>query len=106
MTSIGPENPEEVEFNDDPSIPLPPPPTIGAKLAEKRETVRGRLAGGLAILLGLLDGAVLLLAFTKVRPFDHDLIDLLLAGIVNPIVVLVGAVLGFYFGDKSGNPAP
>ena len=48
---------------------------------------------------------ILILAVAKVRPFDHDLLDILLAGVVSPVVVLVGTVLGFYFGEKAGKGA-
>jgi hypothetical protein len=104
MTSFEPDDPppEEVDFTGESDTPLPPGPTIGDKIARQRESIRAWLAGGLAALLALLDLSVLILAFLKVHPLDHDLLDILLAGIVNPVVVLVGAVLGFYFGEKAG----
>ena len=95
----------EADFTNESAAPLPPGPSIGDKIAEAREKVRGRLAGALVALLVLLDAAILILAVAKVRPFDHDLLDILLAGVVSPVVVLVGTVLGFYFGEKAGKGA-
>jgi len=63
------------------------------------------LAGGLVGLLVLLDACILILAVAKVRPFDKDVLALLLTGILNPVVALVGTVLGFYFGEKAGKNA-
>jgi hypothetical protein len=53
-------------------------------------------------LLVAVDAAIFVLAGLMVRPFDRDLIALLLAGLLNPVVALVGTVLGFYFGEKAG----
>ena len=104
MTQGSPESPgSEADFTDEAGAPLPPPgPSIGDKIAEGREKARGRLAGSLVGLLVLLDAGILLLAVLKVRPFDRELIALLMAGVLNPVVALVGTVLGFYFGEKAG----
>ena len=70
-------------------------------IARQRERMRGILA---AILLGLLvalDMLFLGLAAWKVRPFDRDLVGLLIAGVLSPVVTLLGTVLGFYFGAKT-----
>jgi hypothetical protein len=53
------------------------------------------------LLVGL-DGVFLILAALKVRPFDRDLLALLLTGLLNPVIALVATVLGFYFGEKAG----
>jgi len=92
----------EADFTDEAAAPLPPGPSVGDKIAEAREKVRGWLAIALVALLALLDAAILYLAVAKVTPFNHDLLDILLAGVVNPVIVLVGTMLGFYFGEKSG----
>ena len=103
MTQGTPEAAEpEADFTEEAVAPLPPGPSIGDKIAEAREKMRGWLAIGLVTLLALLDAAILYLAVAKVTPFNHDLLDILLAGVVNPVVVLVGTMLGFYFGEKSG----
>lgn len=43
----------------------------------------------------------MILAVLKVKPLDHDLLAILLAGVLNPVIALVGTVLGFYFGEKA-----
>jgi hypothetical protein len=90
------------DFTGESATSLPPGPSIADKIAEARERVRGWLAITLVALLALLDAAILALAVAKVTPFNHDLLDILLAGVINPVVVLVGTMLGFYFGEKSG----
>jgi hypothetical protein len=92
----------EADFTDEATVPLAPSPGIGDRIAEGRERVRGWLAAALVGLLVLLDAGILILAVLKVRPFDRELIALLMAGVLNPVVALVGTVLGFYFGEKAG----
>jgi biopolymer transport protein ExbB/TolQ len=38
-----------------------------------------------------------------VRPFNQQVISLLIAGLFGPVVGLVGTVVGFYFGQISGS---
>ena len=106
MTQGTPESPEiDGDFlNEVPTPPLPGP-RLGDILAERRERARARLAGVLVGLLVVLDAAILILAVAKIRPLDHDLLAVLMAGVINPVVALVGTVLGFYFGEKAGKNA-
>lgn len=107
MTQPPSELPEsDADFTDEATTPLPLGPNIGDKIAEGRERVRGWLAGALVGSLILLEAGLLVLAVLKVRPFDQDLLALLMAGLLNPVVALVGAVLGFYFGEKAGKGTP
>jgi hypothetical protein len=106
MTEGPREPPEtEVDFTGETPITLPQGPTVGEKVTLRREFVRGWLAGGLVGLLFLLDAALLTLATLKIHPFDRDVLALLLTGLLNPVVALVGTVLGFYFGEKAGKAA-
>lgn len=66
-----------------------------------RERVRGRIAQWL---LGLLFGIVAVVLFGIVGgwlPIDH--LEKIGAVILSPIVALLGAVMGFYFGEQSRN---
>lgn len=103
----GPPEPLETEadFSGETPIPLPQGPTVGEKVTLGRELVRGWLAGGLIGLLFLIDAAILTLATLKIHPFDRDVLALLLTGLLNPVIALVGTVLGFYFGEKAGKAA-
>jgi len=89
------------DFTEEVATAVPPDPSLGDTIAKGRELVRGSLAFMLVGLLVLLDASILLLAL-KVHPFDRDLLALLLTGVLNPIVALVGTMLGFYFGEKAG----
>ena len=102
MTIAKTEGTEASDFAADPDLPLPPGPRIGDEIEIKRENVRGWLAGGLILLLVGLDAVLVILAALKVRPFDRDLLALLLTGLLNPVIALVATVLGFYFGEKAG----
>jgi uncharacterized membrane protein YccC len=107
VTQGSPEEPpgSEADFTDEADLLPPAGPSVGDPVAEGRERMRGVLAGVLVGLLVLLDAAILVLGVLKVRPFDRDLLALLLAGVLNPVVALVGTVLGFYFGEKAGKSA-
>lgn len=93
---------DEADFTDESDTQLPPGPRVADKIAVGRERIRGSLAVALVGLLVLLDAIVLILAALKVRPFDRDLLEFLLTGVVSPVIALVGTVLGFYFGEKAG----
>jgi hypothetical protein len=71
--------------------------------AKDRESVRGRMAMTLIWLLVGVIGASLLTVWV-VRPEDgvEDLVEVLKL-VFGPLVGLVGAVTGFYFGEKSGS---
>jgi len=103
MTQGPPEPLEtEVDFTGETSITLPQGPTIGERITLRRESARGWLAAALVGLLVLVDAVLLILATLKIHPFDRDVLALLLTGLLNPVVALVGTVLGFYFGEKAG----
>lgn len=93
--------PDIADFTaEEEGAPLPPP-AIGPEIARIRETARARLSAALVGLLFVLNVMLLGLAAWKVRPFDKELFALLLTGMLNPVVALVGMVLGFYFGEKA-----
>jgi hypothetical protein len=102
--SHGPPEPPEIEadFTRDDGAPVPRGPSVGDKIDQEREVVRGSLAFTLVGLLVAVDIGIFALAAWKVHPFDRDLLALLLTGVLNPIVALVGTMLGFYFGEKAG----
>jgi hypothetical protein len=95
----------EADFTGEASTTRPSGPSIGDKIAAGRERTRGWLAAALVGLLVLLDATILILAVAKIRPLDHDLLAILMAGVVSPVVALVGTMLGFYFGEKAGKGA-
>lgn len=64
-----------------------------------REKLRGYLASGLVIMLGLVIGAAWLTLWFRVAP-EPEIKDLL-GVVLTPVVALVGSALGFYFGGKS-----
>lgn len=106
MTDTAPEAPARVDFTDEEPTPPSPGPSLGDTITLARELVRGRLAGALVGLLVAVDAVILILAGTLVRPFDRESMALLLTGVLNPVVALVGTVLGFYFGEKAAKGAP
>ncbi len=80
----------------------PPTSTYAYDPAPERESIRGRLA----IYLLLLLVGVILISFIGLWVLNKEgfenlkaLLELLLA----PIVALVGTVTGFYFGEKTKN---
>jgi hypothetical protein len=75
------------------------PPAVSVRVAERREGMRGILAGALVAILA----ATTLLGFASVG-FDWaspEEARELLAVLLTPIVGLVGAATGFYFGGNS-----
>lgn len=76
----------------------PQTPTVGEKYdpTKHREQTRGRLAVGLAILLGIV--GLLLIVLTAAKALTLDDAKDLAEAIFAPIVVLTGTALGFYFG--------
>lgn len=94
---------ESVEYEEiteeEPVGPLLSPQVFDRHLLKKREALRGVIA---IILLSLLCGVVVLtyigFFFTNRAVDDISrILELLMA----PLVGLVGAVTGFYFGEKS-----
>jgi hypothetical protein len=74
------------------AVPFDPEP--------QRERIRGRIA---QILLGML-GAVILLAFISVwAKFDAEILRTVLTIIFGPLVTLVSAATGFYYGSRASS---
>lgn len=69
----------------------------------ERESIRGKIAMQLMWLMGGVLAALALLAGYKVMPVDEVL--MLVGALLTPVVGLFGAVMGFYFGEKSANAA-
>lgn len=74
-------------------------PPVGRSMAERQADAQRLLAVMLVVLLATVLGVVfLLLGFRRVTAADtQDLLSVVLA----PLVGLVGAACGFYFGGKS-----
>lgn len=67
--------------------------------AEDREKIRGRIAIALiSLLIGLIS---LLFVAILVGVVQIDDLDKIVATVLTPILGIVGAVIGFYFGGKS-----
>ncbi len=77
-------------------------PTVGAKYdpTKDREQTRAKLAGGLAVLLGIM--GILLIALTAAGTLTLEQAKDLAEVIFAPVVVLTGTALGFYFGVHQG----
>jgi hypothetical protein len=91
---------DEILELDSPGEPPPPPPqpieTRSYDPAPDRENVRGKIAKWLILLLaGIVAGSFVFLWF---RPTQIDQLKELLALILGPVVALVGAATGYYFG--------
>jgi hypothetical protein len=67
-----------------------------------REKKRGLIALSLVAILGLIVVAALVYVFFTTAP-DMDAMKTLLELLFTPIVGLVGAVTGFYFGEKQSS---
>lgn len=84
------------------SSPVPSFKGENTNIEHRREHMRGILA---LILVGLLTVTVLLaLGAVMFRNYDTDTMDRIkdvLAIVLGPVVGLVGAVTGFYFGEQS-----
>lgn len=82
----------------------PPQPNAVYDPAEARENVRGRLAYVVVGLFALL--VILSLSFAYILVTDDPALQRLLQVIgvlLSPVVALVGAVTGFYYGEKAGS---
>lgn len=76
------------------------PPTLEPfNLTKEQERVRGRIAEGLLMMLGIL----LLFAFVTLWVYGGTFADLekLMTIIFAPLITLVGTATGYYFGNKS-----
>lgn len=99
-----PRSPEIVDLSgEDAPQATPSPPLAPYDPAEDRERVRGRIA---QILVWLLVGIVVVSlgagVWLGLRTEEGiDSLKLVLELVLTPIIGLVGAVTGFYFGEKS-----
>jgi hypothetical protein len=66
-----------------------------------RESARVRVAYILMGLLVVLSIAIIAMTMVLVRPFDQEAVGLLISGVLGPIIGIVGAVVGFYFGQEA-----
>lgn len=67
--------------------------------ARDRERIRGWMAVGLTALLIGVVSAVIYGVLSKTIPLNE--LDKFAAILITPVIGLIGAVLGFYFGQKS-----
>lgn len=77
-----------------------PPPTLEPfNLTREQEKVRGRIAEGLLMMLGV----ILLFSFLTLWAFGTNFGDLekLMTIIFAPLITLVGTATGYYFGNKT-----
>jgi hypothetical protein len=80
-----------------------PPPTLEPfNLTREQEKVRGRIAEGLLMMLGV----ILLFAFLTLWALGTNFGDLekLMTIIFAPVITLVGTATGYYFGNKTAQP--
>ncbi|MGY1692004.1 hypothetical protein [Geodermatophilus sp. SYSU D01105] len=75
-------------------------------LEESRERARGRISLALLGVLFVVIATILGAALALVRPFNTEVLGLLLSGLLGPVVGLVGTVVGFYFGQESVQRRP
>jgi hypothetical protein len=68
--------------------------------APERETMRGKLALGLMVVLALEVGFAFAILVMHRDLFEH--VRELLSMVFGATVTLVGTAIGFYFGEKSG----
>ena len=77
-----------------------PPPTLEPfNLPKEQERVRGRIAEGLLMMLGV----IVLFAFLTLWAYSATFDDLekLMTIIFGPVITLVGTATGYYFGNKT-----
>jgi hypothetical protein len=80
-------------------------PKSGVSLDKQREDVREFLAKRLiAILAGLLAAGLLLVAFQRVTEVSVDDVRTFFEVVFTPVIALVSAATGFYFGSTTSHP--
>jgi hypothetical protein len=89
----------QIDLSDEKIEVAQVPTTTVSPLDLAREDVRGCLAQGLALVLGLLVLGALTVVY--VWPDHADAVSQLLERTLTPIVGLVGSAIGFYFGASS-----
>ena len=77
------------------------PETLGYDPAEAREDMRGHIARVLVWALVLFLGFALLSSWIHIVPENRAALLDVLQLIIGPMIGLVGAAVGFYFGEKS-----
>ena len=75
---------------------------VSDAIAVQRENLRGRLAIALIVVFALVVAAIFLLAMNSTAAKAQ----LLITGVLTPVVALVGSVVGFYFGSRSVDGGP
>lgn len=107
---VGEQNLERVDLSEesDASPPSPSPAPVEVQdydPAEDREKVRGRIAQTLVwLLVGVVGVSVLagIWLASKAEGGNIETLKMVLELVLTPLVGLVGAVTGFYFGAKAG----
>jgi len=81
----------------------PPSPAVGAVWNPEpaRERIRGAVAVGLIVLLGVIAIASFALLATDTLSLDE--VEGLLTALFSPLLALTGTALGFYFGGQRRN---
>lgn len=91
-------NVRELDLTDEP-VPtsgVEPPKEVPVQIQRIRENARGRLAMGLLLVIaGVIAGAFATIAWDWTT---QQLLKDMMTAILNPLVGLFGAVIGFYFG--------
>lgn len=77
---------------------IPPPLVLGGRIALQREVMRGILAMSLLVLLAFVMLGTFVMAW---RSSDAAVPEKLLERMLSPLVVLVSAATGFYFGSEA-----
>ena len=96
------EEPQREDWTDEPTGPEgESPPTVEPyDPSQVRERLRGALAGGLLALLAfIIIGSFISLWFDWA---NSDEIDRILTMVLAPVIALVGAATGFYYGGRVG----
>ena len=101
MTEDGDRDASTIDLGDVGPVAAVQPTAEPFNPEQSRENLRGRLALMLMILLAVLAAGMVSITVALVRPFDRETVGLLIAGVLGPVVGLVGTVVGFYFGQIS-----
>jgi hypothetical protein len=83
------------------SEPVASPTLTPVNLARYREWIRSAIAAFLLVILAGVIVASFLVVFKPKDSVDSALLEKLLAIIFGPLIALVSAATGFYFGSRS-----
>lgn len=101
LTAEGPPAPGPLKLDltqEPPPTRIPPPLALGGRIARQREVMRGILAMSLLVLLAFVMLGTFVMAW---RSSDAAVPEKLLERMLSPLVVLVSAATGFYFGSEA-----